>query len=191
MEMSHYDGRADEESEGSPLARMEGVSQAMNDATRNLVWQGQLDIVRHTRYYGALEQKYRQKHKWVRYTLGVAAVITALPLIPVVPGTVASVAGLCVVGLVVWDLVHDYGRTVAALRVAVEGLSELADRHRSLWDEVNDDSLTEQEARERTETLRVASLNLLRGLDVEVDAALNEQCQSEAFESEKQRYAAG
>ena len=163
----------------------------LNDATRNLVWQGQLDMVRLARYHGALEHKYRRKHKWVRYTLGLAGVVTALPLIPAIPGTVASVAGICVVALVVWDLVHDYGRKVAALRVAVEGLNELAERHRSLWDEVNDDSLDERQARERAEALRVASLNLLRGMDVETDTALNERCQSEAFESEQQRYAAG
>ena len=163
----------------------------LNDATRNLVWQGQLDVVRLARYYGALEQKYRRKHKGVRYTLSLAAVVTALPLIPAVPGTVASVAGICVVGLVVWDLVHGYGGKVAALRVAVEGLNELAERHRSLWDEVNDDSVDERQARDRAEALRVASLNLLRGIDIETDTALNERCQSEAFESEQQRYAAG
>lgn len=162
-----------------------------SETTRNLVWQGLLDIARFTRYYAALERRYRRKHRYVRFLLGTVSVCTALPLIPAIPPIVSSVGAIGIVGLVVWDLVHDYGRLVGTLRLAAEGLNDLETRHRHLWDEVQNGTLSDDEARRQTTDLSREALNLLRGLDFDTDSALNERCQKETFQAEKKRYASG
>ena len=60
-------------------------NQALSDATRNYVWQAMLDGVRYVRYYEALQQRYNRRHQIFRFTLGLAGVCTALPLLPVFP----------------------------------------------------------------------------------------------------------
>ena len=165
--------------------------EAVSASTRNLVWQGLLDVARYTRYCGVWEKRYRKKHIAVRFTLGVLAVITSLPLIPAVPMTVSSFGAVGILGLVIWDYIQDYGSKVAALRIAAEGLSNLEIRQRHLWDEVQNWELNEKEARRRNSELQIEAQNLFRGLELNRDEVLNEFCQKEAFESEKQRYASG
>ena len=166
-------------------------NQALSDATRNYVWQAMLDGVRYVRYYEALQQRYNRRHQIFRFMLGLAGVCTALPLVPVFPSIVTSVSGLAVVGLLIWEFVHDYGPKAAALLVASEGLGDLEIRWRALWEEINNDSLTNEMARERTVELQEATQNLVRGIDIHRDDGLIDLCQRESFQSEEYRYSAG
>ena len=166
-------------------------NQPLSDATRNYVWQGLLDGVRYVRYYGALQQRYNRRYQIFRFMLGLAGVCTALPLVPLIPSIVASFSGLVVVGLLVWELVHDYGPKAAALRVASEGMSDLEVQWRALWEESNNDSLTTEAAGKQTVELQEATQRLVRGIDIHRDNDLSARCQKESFRSEEYRYSAG
>ena len=162
-----------------------------SDATRNFVWQGLLDMARYQRYYGELERRYRRRHQSVRFALGVSGVVTALPLVVSIPEIVSSIGGALVVALVIWDLVHDYGKRLSGLRVAVEGLTNLVHRYRLLWDEVNGGSVSASIARRRVAELNDAALDLVRGMEGVRDDKLNDRCEEEVYRLEAERYAAG
>ena len=168
-----------------------GGGKALSDATRNYVWQSQLDVVRWARYYGELEKRYNRRRLAFRFLLGLAGICTALPLVPSIPSILSSYASIAVIGIIVWDLVFDYGRVAAAIRVASEGMSSLKVRARSLWDETNNDSLKDKEARKRTDEIKEAALQLVSGIDIQEDASLISQCQRDSFQSEEYRYSAG
>ena len=168
-----------------------GQMETVSDSTRNLVWQGLLDIAHYTRYFGALERRYRRNHQIIKFAQGVAAIVTALPLIPQVTATVASWGAVGILVLVIWDYIYDYGRQVGALRITTEGLSHLETRQRHLWDEVQNASINEKQASRKNMMLQQEALKLLRGLDLNTDNVLNELCQKNAYQAEQQRYAKG
>ena len=163
----------------------------VSKATRNYVWQGLLDTVKYRRYFGELEKRYRRKHRSVRFVLGVSGAVTASPLVEGIPLIVSSIGGAAVVALVIWDLVYDYGRRVSALQVAVQGLTRLENQHRSLWDEVNNNSVTDTTARRRLKEIHDAQVDVVQGVEEARDDKLNDQCQEETYRLEAERYAAG
>ncbi len=162
-----------------------------SDATRNFVWQGLLDMARYQRYYGELERRYRRRHQSVRFRPRGIRGRHRTPLVVSIPEIVSSIGGALVVALVIWDLVHDYGKRLSGLRVAVEGLTNLVHRYRLLWDEVNGGSVSASIARRRVAEMNDAALDLVRGMEGVRDDKLNDRCEEEVYRLEAERYAAG
>lgn len=171
----------------------------VSSRTRDHVWQGLLDMARYRLYYGSLERGYRNKFYAVRFLLAVAGVGATVPLIDgavvppidMVPDWLTAFAGVAVVVLVIWDIVFDYGEKAALLGVAVERLDELEMEHRSLWEELDEERLDDEQARMRMTDLHKAALDAVRGIRISLDDKLNDECQANAFKIEENRYAAG
>ena len=161
----------------------------VSSGTKNDVWQGLLDVVRYYRYYSALASKYRINHLVVRFLLAASAILTVAPIVPSVPDFLSSIGGVAVVGLVVWDLLFDYGKRVAALSVIVAKLGELEIRHRRLWSNTNGNLVSDEEAHKQLDDILGAAGNLVRGSDLAFNARLNERCQEDTYKMEPQRYA--
>ena len=163
----------------------------VSSRTRDHVWQGLLDMARYRLYYGSLERRYRYRFHAVRFLLAAAGVGAAAPLIDMAPDSLTAFAGVAVVALVIWDLVCDYGEKAAFLGVAVERLDELEMGHRSLWEELDEERLDDEQARMRMTDLHKAALDAVRGVRISLDDKLNDECQANAFKIEENRYAAG
>ena len=172
----------------------EGIGQEycmVSDAVRNAVWQNLLDIAKDIRYLDALQNRYRRKYYCVRFLLVVSGVLTALPLVPLdVPyiNDAIPFIGLFIIGLVLWDLVFDYGKKFSTLRFTTDEFGKLENQYRELWDKIDGDSMNDNFIHKKMKKLESAALSLFNGIDVPTDKKLNEQCQKYAFKSEKNRY---
>jgi hypothetical protein len=145
-------------------------------------------MVRYHRYFSVLAKRYQRNYRFTRCILGIGAIVTALPLIEQIPSLVSSIGGVIVISFVIWDMVYDPGQKATALRAVDEGLTGLVDRHRALWNEIEAEAISDFDARTNRAAMHSEALNLIRGLGIPMDNALNEQCQKEAFESEADRY---
>ena len=98
------------------------------------VWDTLLDAERYSRYYGALSNRYRRRHRILRFFLLLAAIGVIPRFIALFPETVSwlsEVAALCIIALVTLDFMAEYGRKADILHaIAVEcGEYEVRLRH--------------------------------------------------------------
>lgn len=161
----------------------------VSSETRNYVWQGLLDMGRYLRYFGALERRYRKRHHLTQFLLAAAGVGAAAPLIDKVPDSLTTYAGIGIVGLVIWNLVSDYGKKVALLGVAVQRLGRLEIQYRSLWEGLDNQRMNDEQVLERIESLNEAALDAVHGIGIDLDEKLNNECQASTFKTEENRYA--
>ena len=107
------------------------------DSLRLAVWQALLDAARFERYYGARSEAHRRHHRLLRFILlfaavgGLARFLGLLP--PAVVGPVTEVAGIVIIGIVIWDFMADDGRKASVLHTICIECGEYELRLRSLW----------------------------------------------------------
>lgn len=101
---------------------------------RNAVWDTLLDAERYSRYYSALSERHRLRHRVLRFSLFLAAIGVIPQFLELLPSTfdwISEVAALGVIAVVAWDFMAEDGRKADILHaIAVEcGECELRLRH--------------------------------------------------------------
>lgn len=113
---------------------------SVSNQTRNEVWQGYLDAERLNRYYYRLANKYNKIYYTVKIMIAFAAVGGLTRLFGILPDkwiSVADVATVIVLVLVILDLVQDYGKKLAVLnRVSKDSQLQLQE-WKLLWNLVD------------------------------------------------------
>ena len=108
--------------------------------TRNEVWQGYLDAERLNRYYYRLANKYNKIYYRIKIIIAFAAVGGLTRFLGILPDnwvSVADIATMIVLALVILELVQDYGKKLAVLnRVSKDSQLRLQE-WKLLWNMVD------------------------------------------------------
>lgn len=161
--------------------------------TRNDVWQELLDVARLVRYYEALADRHRRIHMIVRFLLLAAAVSGIVALLALLPAVVQLVANGLVALLVAWDFVSNYARKSTVLHAISLECSLLEVEWRELWADINNDHLSDAEARDKNYRLarRISEVTGWAGqADIGESQRLNKKCAKVAYKVMADRYAA-
>ena len=168
----------------------------VSELTRNMVWQEILDVERLSRYYDRLSDKYRTKHWIVRFLILISAASGVVNLQNLLfedwqdTGAVFFDASIAI--LVAWDFMANYGKKSETLNAISFECHQLWTDWNQLWTELHDDGVSETEIRDRDKRLadRLSMITNWSGLvDIPQDVGLNEECEKEAYEIVRGRFA--
>ena len=139
------------------------------------IWNGILDAGRLGRYYSALADKYRTKHRIVTVLIAVGASGAMASLLTRMPSEVSAVVMLVVAVAAIWSSYADYSGKAAMADAAASQYDDLAVEWRRLWyGEASVDQVTALQHKE----VKIAS-----GLPLNEDKALNQKAQIDAYET--------
>ena len=161
----------------------------ISDQTRGAIWQGLLDMARWSRYYDATARRYQLHRNVLRILLAFLGIATGVTLVDVIPTSFVVAPGLAILGVTIWDLVVDPGRTAAMLGSVGKEFSGLETEYRNLWESVYADRIAEDEAVSRSEEIMWRAAAASNRLDIHTDDKTNERCTEAAYEAEANRYA--
>ena len=162
------------------------------DQVRNEAWYGLLEIVRLTRYYEALSDKYRRNNMIVRFLLLAAAASGIAAMVDLLPATAQRLSSGLVALLVMWDFVSDYAKKAAILHAVSVECSTLENEWRELWVNIDSADATDESVQQINRRLskRLTEVTSWAGhADIREDRKLNEQCEATSFKVMRDRYA--
>lgn len=158
--------------------------------TRNEIWQDLLDTARLIRYYDALADQYRYKQMVLRFVLLTAATSSMATLFDLLPSILTLGANGVIAAGVMWDFMQDYSTKTAVLHAISSDCRGLEVEWQTLWNEQA--YLEDREVLHRITQLS-HQLNVITGragaIGVRENAALNEQCATDAYQVMQDRYA--
>lgn len=165
----------------------------VTDQTRNVIWQDLWDAERYVRYYGALADSYRIRHRNMRFALLAALLIEATVFLPNISEplfTFLTVAGgIAIAGLAAWDAISDYAKNSALLAVASEDCASVNTQWGELWLDIESYAIDESQARARRRELLDRLNAIASRVDVGLDEKLNESCSEDATKTLVEKYA--
>ncbi len=165
----------------------------ISDQTRNDIWQELLDVARLVRYYEALCNQYQRRHSFLRISLLFAATGEIGALLAVLSTTIQLTIGVIIALLVAWDLVSNYAKKAAVLHTISIECSELENKWRELWADINNAQVGEAEAQRKNKELAQKLLDVTERAgvaDIQENRKLNEKCEKAAFQVVVDRYTA-
>ena len=154
---------------------------------RNEVWQNYLDASRLARYYNVLADRYKSIYMLSRAILilplltGVALLFDLLP----------EIVRLVIVLRNVADLFFDFAKRASVLKLVSQECGSLENEYRDLWLAVENDELSDREARERINQIEKKMIDVTNrpgSLEIKVDHKLNKKCAIETYEVMADRY---
>ena len=165
----------------------------VTDRTRNTIWQDLWDAERYVRYYGALADSYRIRHRNMRFALLAALLIEATVFLPNISDPVFTfltvAGGIAIAGLAAWDAISDYAKNSALLAVASEDCALVNTQWGELWLDIESYAIDESQARARRREL-LDKVNAIAGrVDVSLDEKLNDSCEADAAKVLREKYA--
>ena len=111
--------------------------ESVTDETRNAVWDTLCDLEWNTRYYSAMADSYRRRHRWLRFIILAGILLEAATLYAVTTQGwafyVAAGGGVLLTALTIWDVVSDYAENAAILRVTAFVCDDLKRETGQLW----------------------------------------------------------
>lgn len=141
----------------------------VTDETRKAVWDTLCDLEWNKRYYGAMADAYRRRHRWLRFTILIGVLIEAAALYAVATQSwmfyIGAVGGVLLTALTIWDVVSDYAENAAVLRITAFICDDLNEETGRLWRKVESGRIAARDAeiklksiadRRATATQRVA-----------------------------------
>lgn len=164
----------------------------VSEQTRSAVWRELLEAARLVRYYEALSDRHRKKHRLIRFLLLGATAGGIAALLELLPAELRLIASGLLALLVVWDAVSDYAKKAAVLHAVSLECSRLEIEWRELWADANDPETDEAHVRSEIRRLarRCSEVTGWAGhADIPEDRSLNEKCEAIAYTVEAERYA--
>ncbi len=164
----------------------------VSDQVRNDVWYCLLDVARLVRYYAALSDRYKRNYKIVRVLLFAAATSGIAAFLDALPPIAQLISGGGIAVIIVWDMVSDYGRKAAILHAISLQCGDLEDDCHDLWRNIDNATITNEEAIHRSRQLDRRITNVTSGAgyaDIPEDKKLNERCRDDADSVMEHKYA--
>ena len=165
---------------------------AVTNQTRNAIWQDLWDAERYVRYYGALADSYRFRHRTMRFALLAALLIEATVFLPKITDplfTLLTVAGgIAIAALAAWDAIADYAKNSAMLTVASEECASVNTQWGELWLDIESYAIDESVARARRLDLLERLNTIAARIDVGLDEKLNDSCEADAERVLREKY---
>ena len=164
----------------------------VSETTKELLWQGLVDVTHLSRYYTYLSKKHMDRQRWTRGGLLASAILGFSGLFEVIPVWVSVVGNVAVVIIVVIDFMHDYGPKAATLNATSIVCAKIEDRRHELWADAAEGRIGEDEAREINTRLHHLTLEAAVApsyLSVGLDDDLNQATYEESTEMLRTRYA--
>ena len=157
--------------------------------TRNVIWQGLLDMGRYVRYCDALTSRYRTHENIIRILLGLAAVGSVAELLKFIPFPTIMVASAAIAVIVVWDLAIRPGRKAARMEVATRDISQLEVEYRTIWDQFDAGMIDDKDALRRSSDIAQKAQAVFSHIDISTDKKLNQKCTEDAYKVAASYYA--
>lgn len=114
-----------------------GTMEPVTDETRKAVWDTLCDLEWNKRYYSAMADSYRRRHRWLRFAILAVVLIEAAILYAVATQElmfyIGAVGGVLLAALTIWDVVHDYAENAAILRITAFACDDLNTETGALW----------------------------------------------------------
>lgn len=121
----------------------------VSDEIRNEIWQDFLDVTRRVRYYGALSDRYKRNYNIVRVLLLAVAASSIAAFLDALPPIAHLISGVGIALIIAWNFVSDCGRKAAVLHAIRLQYGELEDEWCILWRNVDDGTITNEEAKKK------------------------------------------
>ena len=156
--------------------------------TRNVIWQGLLDVGREVRYCDAMTRRYRRHENIIRILLGVSVVGSVAELLELVPFPTIVVASAAIAVIVVWDLAIQPARKAARMEVATRDISQLEVAYRALWDQLYAGMIDDKDALRRSSDIAQKANAVFSHVDISTDKKLNQKCTEDAYKVTESYY---
>lgn len=164
----------------------------ISDSTYHEIWDGLLEVCRIRRYSILCERKYRRLASAFRFALaisGVGALASLVEIFAFLPVNTIAFFGMLISVLIVLDLIINPSKTAAQLIFVNSMLSDLEDQYRELWEESKENLIADSEALGRKSQIMQEITRICSFVDISVNNKLSKKAQTEAFQTEKARYA--
>ena len=140
---------------------------------RDQIWNGITESYRLTRYYSALSDKFRLRHRVFTVITTLAASGAAVSLLAHAPDWVGITVAFLAACSAVWSSFADYSGKAAMASAASSQYQELAVEWKQLWfGEIAEDQIARLEYKDAA---------IARGLPIEEDVKMNQKAQEEAY----------
>ena len=169
-----------------------------DDSLRTAVWQALLDAERFGRYYGIRARAHQRNHWILRFILLFAAVGGVTRFLDILPDEtelfISNLAGVVIIGLVIWDFIADDGKKASVLHAISVECGEYYLRLGSLWASLNHPEGADETAIQAE--LRAIEDGMLRSTaragyaDIREHDRDNKRATTEAYEVVSARFAA-
>ena len=165
----------------------------VTDQTRNAVWVTLCDLEWNTRYYTAMADLYRRRHRWLRFAILAGVLIEAATLYAATMHGwvfyVGAVGGLLLVVLTIWDMVSDYAENAAILRVTAFTCDDLKRETEALWRNIETDRVSTADAETAHRSISERWATATQRVQPETNERLNRRTSADANRDMNNRYA--
>ena len=167
----------------------------VTDQTRRAVWAALCDLEWNTRYYTAMAELYRRRHRWLRFTILAGVLVEAAILYAATAHAwafyVGAIGGLLLTGLTIWDVVSDYAENAAILRITAFACDDLKRETETLWRSIESDHVSTQDAENALKSISDRWAAATQRVPSETNDRLNRQTSAAANRDLANRYAVG
>ena len=167
----------------------------VTDQTRSAVWNTLCDLEWNTRYYTAMAELYRRRHRWLRFTILAGVLVEAAILYAATAHDwaflVGAIGGLVLTGLTIWDVVSDYAENAAILRITAFTCDDLKRETETLWRSVESDRVSTQDTENALEAISDRWATATQRVPAETNERLNRRTSAAANRDLSNRYAVG
>lgn len=165
----------------------------VTDETRNAVWGTLCDLEWNTRYYSAMADAYRRRHRLLRFTILAGVLLEAATLYAATTQGwifyIAAGGGVLLTALTIWDALSDYAENAAILRVTAFVCDDLNRETGELWRSIESGRIATPDAeiklRSITDRWATATQRVMPG----TNHRLNRQTSADANRDLASRYA--
>ena len=172
----------------------------VTDQTRNAIWQDLWDAERYYRYYSALSDSYRRRHRLTRFATLASVLVEATISISYISADVAGILatifltvivmlGIAIAILVAWDATSNYAGDAVALSWVSVDCASLNAEWADLWLDIESFAIDEEEARSRQRELIRKFNTIAARIDVDLDEKTNEASAADAVKVLREKYA--
>ena len=165
----------------------------VSDQTRIAVWQALCDLERNVRYYGALADRCRRRHRWLRFAILTSVVMEAgvvyFAMTNPWASYIAMALGALLVALAVWDALSDYAEDAATLRVTGFICNDLGRETEVLWRSIETYTIAPTDAEAQWLSIMDRWARATQRARPEIDHRLNLQTTVDANQDIANRYA--
>ena len=165
----------------------------VSDQTRIAFWDTLCNLERNVRYYGALGDRFRRRHRRLRFAILSGVVVESgvvyFATTNLWASYIAMALGALLVVLTVWDALSDYAEDAAILRVTGFICDDLSRETGALWRSIEAYDITTQDAEARLQSILDRWARATQRVRAETDERLNRQATADANKEVSNRYA--
>ena len=165
----------------------------VSDQTRGAVWGALYDLERNARYYAAMADRHKFRHRVLRFAILAGALSEAgILYAATVHGWLfyaGAAGGLLLAALTIWDAVSDYAEHAAVLRITALVCDDLKQEAEALWRSVEDYRVSPRDAEGALASIIARWSAATQRVQTRTNDQLNRQTSLDARQYMTDRYA--